>query len=93
MFSGDKYFNGKWRSYYENEPEGDTNPSPLGQFYNGTIVGLLLDMDRGFLSFFKDGIDMGQAFVSPELRTGTLYPFIQTQGKCKLHLFMPKVHP
>lgn len=59
LFSGDKYHNCKWKNYYENEPEEEVNPSPLGQFYNGTVVGVLLDMDRGFVSFFKDGIDLG----------------------------------
>ena len=34
-------------------------------------------MDRGIVNFFKDGMDLGQAFVSRELKYGTLYPFVQ----------------
>lgn len=38
----------------------------------------MLDADRGSINFFKDGVDLGQAFVTPELKKGHFYPFIQT---------------
>ena len=50
-------------------------------------------MDRGIINFFKDGQDLGQAFVLPELKYGTLYPFIQIQQICKISLFHPFVYP
>jgi hypothetical protein len=31
----------------------------FGYFTEGCIIGMCLDMDRGILSFFKDGHDLG----------------------------------
>jgi len=64
----------KWRSYYDNE--GDDGFNKYGFFTQGCVVGVLLDMDRGILNFYKDGNDLGTAFVSPELKEGEFYPFI-----------------
>jgi hypothetical protein len=50
-------------------------------------------MDRGILNFFKDGFDLGTAFVSTDLKHGVLYPFIQCQCKCEISIFHPIVYP
>ncbi len=72
--SGDKYSNKKWKHYYDID-EFDAEPK-FGFFQVGSIIGVLLDIDRGTLHFFKDGYDLGQAFTSPELKEGQFYPFI-----------------
>lgn len=50
-------------------------------------------MDRGIINFFKDGMDLGQAFVLQELKYGTLYPFVQVQQVCEISIFHPFVYP
>jgi len=50
-------------------------------------------MDRGIVNFFKDGHDLGTAFVSTELKEGEFFPFLQIQDKCRLSIFHPDVHP
>jgi hypothetical protein len=50
-------------------------------------------MDRGIVNFFKDGMDLGQAFVAQELKYGTLYPFVQVQQVCEISIFHPFVYP
>lgn len=50
-------------------------------------------MDRGIVNFFKDGMDLGQAFVAQELKYGTLYPFVQVQQACEISIFHPFVYP
>jgi hypothetical protein len=42
----------------------------------GSIVGVLVDLDRGIINFYKDGHDLGQAFCSPNLKKGPFYPFV-----------------
>jgi len=59
----------------------------------GTIVGVLLDMDRGIINFYKDGNDLGPAFAEDELTEGGLYPIIQTKVKCDFSVFHPSVWP
>ncbi len=45
-------FNRKWKEYYE----VDALPEPrFGHFREGTIIGCQIDMERGVISFFKDG--------------------------------------
>ena len=88
--SGDKFTNRKWKDYYN--LDGDLGPKH-GHFVEGTLIGVFIDMDRGIINFFKDGQDLGQAFVLPELKYGTLYPFIQIQQVCKISLFHPFVYP
>jgi hypothetical protein len=73
MSTGDILGQGKWREYYT------MDKAPLlGDFQVGTIIGIYVDTEKGLLNYFKDGRDMGQAFHSPELTEGYLYPFIQT---------------
>jgi hypothetical protein len=50
-------------------------------------------MDRGAINFFKDGQDLGPAFVAPHIKEGNMYPFIHTQIQCKLSIFHPSVYP
>ena len=80
--TGDKFTKKKWRSYYGVDYRDPLNPPKHGLFYEGTIMGVLLDMDRGTLNFFKDGVDLGPAFIDRALKTHALYPFVQVQCKC-----------
>jgi hypothetical protein len=48
----------------------------FGLFGVGSVIGVLVDMDRGVISFYKDGHDLGQAFVHTNIKEGGLYPFI-----------------
>jgi len=64
LHSGDKFTKKRWETYYEVDMEADHHVIPKhGLFGVGTIVGVLLDMDRGIINFYKDGNDLGQAFV------------------------------
>ena len=75
--SGDKFTNRRWRNYYVADDFNDLhNHAKFGPFSEGNIVGCLVDIDRGIISFYKDGHDLGQAFVAPELKEGELYPFV-----------------
>lgn len=73
LATGDIMFNRKWKEYYE----VDAQPEPrFGHFREGTIIGCQIDMERGVISFYKDGQDLGQAFVANELKYGDFFPFI-----------------
>ena len=89
LSTGDKFTGRKWRDYYNI----DKDVPKYGNFEEGCIIGILIDMDRGILNFFKDGYDLGQAFIQPELKRGTLYPFIQTKCLCEISIFHPFVYP
>lgn len=65
--TGDKYSKRKWSNYFDNTRV---------KFIPGSILGLLLDMDRGIINFYLNGFDLGPAFVSDELRKGKFYPFV-----------------
>ena len=54
--TGDKYSKKKWKEYYVMDK--DEVPK-YGYFYEGCVIGVLIDMDRGIMSFYKDGYDMG----------------------------------
>jgi len=45
-------------------------------FQVGTVIGILVDLDRRTLHFYKDGVDLGQAFMNMNIKDGFLYPFI-----------------
>jgi hypothetical protein len=62
-------------------------------FERASVVGVLVDMDRGFINFFKDGNDLGWAFKNEGIKLKKLYPFVQTRVQCKFHLFHPTTHP
>lgn len=63
------------------------------KFVEGSVVGILVDMDRGIVNFFKDGKDLGTAFCMPQLKEGKLYPFVQLQEVCAMSVFHPTVYP
>ena len=49
--TGDKFTNKRWKDYYSlnnKEPE-------FGHFEVGSLVGVLVNIDRGSINFFKDG--------------------------------------
>ena len=50
-------------------------------------------MDRGVISFFKDGRDLGEAFVSPDIKEGEFFPLVHTQVQCMISVFHPSVFP
>lgn len=72
LATGDKYCDIKWKDYYNL----DSGNPRYGYFTEGCLIGVLVDMDRGSMNFFKDGFDLGQAFVSTDLKCGVLHPFI-----------------
>jgi hypothetical protein len=74
LATGDKFTNKRWKDYYR--VEGALEPDH-GWFEVGSIIGVLVNIDRGSVHFYKDGKDLGEAFVNREIRKGTLYPFIQ----------------
>ena len=92
--SGDKFTAKHWSPYYAIEGPVSARKEPeFGLFVTGTIIGVLLDMDRGFIRFYKDGNDLGEAFASDELAEGGLHPIIQTKVECRFSVFHPSVWP
>ena len=90
LATGDKFGRRRWKDYYTIEP----NKKPkYGNFSEGATVGMLIDRDRGIINFFKDGNDLGQAFVDPMIKKGDYYPFIQTYCVCEISIFHPFVYP
>lgn len=72
LATGDKFNDRKWKDYYNIECD-----KPIyGDFEVGTVVGVLVDIDRGMINFFKDGNDLGSAFIMREIQDGFLYPFV-----------------
>ena len=95
--TGDVYHNRKWREYLDLDEEV-YKPKlkqrvKVNQITEGTILGCLLDMDRGLVNFYKNGKDLGQAFCQPSLQKGPFFPFIQAFQVCKLSIFHPSVYP
>lgn len=88
--TGDKFTRRKWKQYYEIDLENQVKPPRYGLFEVGSVVGVLLDTDRGCITFYKDGNDLGLAFLSDDLKDGEFLPFVRTQCQCKLSLFSPK---
>lgn len=56
LATGDKFSKRRWKDYYlidlDEEPR-------FGYFTEGSIIGILVDNDRGSINFFKDGNDLG----------------------------------
>lgn len=90
LATGDINTGKKWKDYY---PIEESPEPPYGYFDEGCVVGVCVDMQRGILSFYKDGYELGQAFVETRLKYGDLYPFIETQEECELSIFHPFVYP
>jgi len=64
LCTGDVYSNKHWREYYDVEAEVTlkSGKTRLNAFQAGSIAGCLVDTERGSISFFKDGKDLGVAF-------------------------------
>jgi len=60
LYSGDKLGDKKYKSYYEIDTDSNKLVVPkFGLFGVGTIMGMMIDQDRGMINFFKDGNDLG----------------------------------
>jgi hypothetical protein len=62
--TGDIFNEKKWRGYFDTESSLEeyraVNKKPRSnKFVPGSIVGMLVDMDRGIVNFYKDGHDLG----------------------------------
>ena len=57
------------------------------------MIGILLDMDRGMIVFYKDGEMLGIAACQLSLKYGGYFPFIQTNELCEVSIFHPFVYP
>ncbi len=75
--TGDKYHAKKWRNFYNLEKKEPHNQPYYGHFTQNSIVGMLVDLDRGCITYYKNGIMIGVAFLDDELKEGKLYPFLQ----------------
>ena len=76
--TGDILTNRRWKDFYPAEQvdeNGDPNP-PKGVFKVGTVIGVLVDMDRGIVAFYKDKEDLGTACVQKSVQYGALFPFV-----------------
>ena len=100
MNTGDIFTDRKWREYYDvtrcrkvGTQQNGKVKMKSNSVVAGSIIGVLVDMDRGMINFFKDGKDLGQAFCQPELKQGPLFPFIQVQEVSELSIFHPSVYP
>lgn len=103
--TGDIFTDKRWREYYDVEHSPSLrNGKKLSneekqkrllrrKFQTGSIVGVLVDMDRGIINFYKDGKDLGQAFCQQQLKKGPLFPFVQVQDISQLSIFHPTVYP
>lgn len=91
--TGDKFTRRKWKQYYEIDLENQAEPPKFGLFEEGSVIGVLLDTDRGAVTFYKDGNDLGLAFLADDLKEGEFLPFVRTQCQCRLSLFSPAQYP
>ena len=65
LATGDVLVNRRWKDFYPAEEVnqyGEPCP-PKGVFTVGTTIGVLVDMDRGIIAFYKDNEDLGTACV------------------------------
>ena len=70
------WHNGKWRQYTKAFRENEA-----------TVVGVLLDMTQGTLTYYKDGMCLGVAFSGMNKVEGDLYPIIcSTAAKTEMGL-------
>lgn len=103
--TGDVFTDKRWKEYYDlehlppllkfNRMNNEEKEKQLlkRKFKAGSIVGVLVDMDRGMINFYKDGRDLGQAFCQQQLKRGSLFPFVQVQDISQLSIFHPSVYP
>ena len=106
MCTGDVFTDKRWKEYYDLEhlPPYKYKNKKLSlsekdklilkrKFKVGSVIGVLVDMDRGIINFFKDGKDLGQAFCQPQLKKGSLFPFMQVQDISEVSVFHKSVYP
>lgn len=67
----------KGSSNQSNQITNDRTNNNDRTFKHGTIVGMLIDQNRGDISFYKDGEDLGIAIINKDLIKKELYPFVQ----------------
>lgn len=83
-----------WKEKKGEKSDDEEEETPEKCFKEGTVVGLLVDQQRGMISYFKDGEDLGPAFISPDLKQYEVFPFIQIQQvSCEVQIFHPDVFP
>ena len=85
--TGDKFTGRRWRDYtiFNGRP-----------FTVGNIVGVLLDLNEGQITFYKDGVSLGLAFeidLNKFPDDKLLFPFVQMSDEIKLSIFHPFVYP
>lgn len=54
----------------------DTKRTVERSFKTGTVVGMLIDLERGEISYYKDGEFLGIAVKDKKLKNQELYPII-----------------
>ena len=58
------------------------------------MIGVLVDMDRGIIGFYKDGVHLGSGAVQTSLKYGAFFPFLQTnENGVEMSIFHPFVYP
>ena len=67
-------YNGQLR--HGRQCNGQKYADGKSKFKPGDVISVMLDMDEGTLSFTKNGVYLGEAFRSEELKTGTFYPAV-----------------
>lgn len=67
-----------WSYYYNGQKYTNNANVAYGAAYtSGDVISVLLDMDAGTATFWKNGVSQGQAFTG---LTGTIYPWVGDGG-------------
>ena len=77
------------RIYSVSDDGSDSDDDVIYPFKKGSTIGVLANLDKGSLHFYHDGDDLGQAFLSPQLKREyvkehNLYPFVQMHSPCQI---------
>jgi len=70
------------RIYSVSDDGSGSDDGAIYPFKKGSTIGVLANLDKGSLHFYHDGNDLGQAFLSKQLKREyvkerNLYPFVQ----------------